>query len=150
MRLLLALAAAGALAVHTPLAAGQSRPYAVYTSTSSWLRAGPAPNARAVALLPQSTLVRVGYCEAGWCTAQFRRFSGYVQARELTLGPRLEAVDPGRGYVNVRGQWIPSPSWTASGRPPEGATAQCVDRSFSFSQSRSGTCSHHGGVARWL
>ena len=33
---------------------------------------------------------------------------------------------------------------------PAGATAECRDGTYSFSQSRSGTCSHHGGVARWL
>lgn len=33
---------------------------------------------------------------------------------------------------------------------PQGATAQCRDGSYSFSQHRSGTCSHHGGVAKWL
>src|SRR5262249_53652195 len=31
-----------------------------------------------------------------------------------------------------------------------GATALCRDGTYSFSQHRSGTCSHHGGVARWL
>ena len=33
---------------------------------------------------------------------------------------------------------------------PLGATAICNDGSYSFSQHRSGTCSHHGGVAVWL
>lgn len=33
---------------------------------------------------------------------------------------------------------------------PAGATAICRDGSYSFSQHRQGTCSHHGGVARWL
>jgi hypothetical protein len=33
---------------------------------------------------------------------------------------------------------------------PAGASAVCRDGTYSFSQSRSGTCSHHGGVARWL
>jgi hypothetical protein len=33
---------------------------------------------------------------------------------------------------------------------PAGATAQCRDGSYSYSQSHSGTCSHHGGVAKWL
>src|SRR5438093_10753380 len=33
---------------------------------------------------------------------------------------------------------------------PPGATAQCRDGTYSFSQHHSGTCSHHGGVARWL
>lgn len=33
---------------------------------------------------------------------------------------------------------------------PPGATAVCRDGTYSFSQTRSGTCSHHGGVAAWL
>lgn len=31
-----------------------------------------------------------------------------------------------------------------------GATALCEDGSLSMSDERSGTCSHHGGVDRWL
>lgn len=33
---------------------------------------------------------------------------------------------------------------------PQGATAQCRDHTWSFSESHRGTCSWHGGVARWL
>ncbi|RKH76600.1 DUF3761 domain-containing protein, partial [Corallococcus praedator] len=32
---------------------------------------------------------------------------------------------------------------------PAGASAKCRDGSWSFSESRRGTCSWHGGVARW-
>jgi hypothetical protein len=32
---------------------------------------------------------------------------------------------------------------------PAGATARCNDGSYSYSTHRSGTCSHHGGVAVW-
>ncbi|UIJ46273.1 DUF3761 domain-containing protein [Sphingomonas cannabina] len=35
-------------------------------------------------------------------------------------------------------------------RRPPGATARCRDGSWSFSHSRRGTCSHHGGVGIWL
>lgn len=35
-------------------------------------------------------------------------------------------------------------------RAPAGASAKCRDGSWSFSESRRGTCSWHGGVARWL
>jgi hypothetical protein len=43
-------------------------------------------------------------------------------------------------------------AWPASGmaEAPPGATAQCRDGTYSFSQTHSGTCSHHGGVAQWL
>ena len=34
--------------------------------------------------------------------------------------------------------------------PPPGATAKCRDGTYSFSKHRSGTCSYHGGVAKWL
>jgi hypothetical protein len=51
-------------------------------------------------------------------------------------------------YTNSRGQTVPRPQNCSA--PPKGATAQCRDGSYSFSQSRSGTCSHHGGVAKWL
>ena len=33
---------------------------------------------------------------------------------------------------------------------PAGATAKCKDGTYSFSKTRSGTCSRHGGVAQWL
>jgi len=41
-----------------------------------------------------------------------------------------------------------APQLTA--QAPAGATAQCRDGSYSFSASRRGTCSHHGGVSQWL
>ena len=51
-------------------------------------------------------------------------------------------------YTNGKGQTVKRPENCSSA--PKGATAQCRDGSYSFSQSRSGTCSHHGGVAKWL
>jgi resuscitation-promoting factor RpfB len=51
-------------------------------------------------------------------------------------------------YVNSAGNTVCSPETSSS--VPAGATAQCVDGTYSFSQSHSGTCSHHGGVAQWL
>ncbi len=51
-------------------------------------------------------------------------------------------------YVNSKGQTVPRPENCSA--PPKGATAQCRDGTYSFSKSRRGTCSHHGGVAKWL
>lgn len=51
-------------------------------------------------------------------------------------------------YVKSQGQTVKRPENCSAA--PQGATAQCRDGSYSFSQSRRGTCSHHGGVAKWL
>jgi hypothetical protein len=51
-------------------------------------------------------------------------------------------------YVNSKGQTVKRPENCSIA--PKGATAQCRDGTYSFSQSRRGTCSHHGGVAKWL
>ncbi len=48
-------------------------------------------------------------------------------------------------YKNVDGKCVHSPSSN-----PAGATAKCRDGSYSYSLHASGTCSHHGGVGRWL
>jgi hypothetical protein len=52
-------------------------------------------------------------------------------------------------YANSDGAKVHSPAYS-SGGVPAGATAQCRDGTYSFSQHRSGTCSHHGGVGHWL
>ncbi len=51
-------------------------------------------------------------------------------------------------YVNSKGETVKRPENCSAA--PQGATAQCRDGSYSFSRSRRGTCSHHGGVAKWL
>jgi nucleoid-associated protein YgaU len=48
-------------------------------------------------------------------------------------------------YRNSDGNCVHRP-----GDNPSGATAQCKDGSYSYSQHRSGTCSGHGGVKTWL
>ena len=51
-------------------------------------------------------------------------------------------------YVNTYGNTVCRPYSSSSA--PAGASAQCSDGTYSFSQTRRGTCSHHGGVATWL
>lgn len=65
--------------------------------------------------------------------------------------PTVQPVTPtctNGTYVNSAGNTVCSPEAAASA--PAGATAQCRDGTYSFSQSHSGTCSHHGGVSEWL
>lgn len=68
-----------------------------------------------------------------------------------TVGTYVAPVTPScpnGTYVNSAGNTVCSPYQSNSA--PAGATAQCVDGTYSFSQTHSGTCSHHGGVATWL
>jgi hypothetical protein len=51
-------------------------------------------------------------------------------------------------YTNSSGHSVHRPMQSQT--QPRGATAQCADGSWSFSQHRRGTCSYHGGVSRWL
>lgn len=51
-------------------------------------------------------------------------------------------------YTNVSGNEVHSPAY--SDTVPVGASAQCRDGTYSYSENRRGTCSHHGGVAEWL
>jgi len=53
-------------------------------------------------------------------------------------------------YTNSNDNQVHSPAYSNDNSVPAGATAQCGDGTYSFSQHRSGTCSHHGGVAQWL
>jgi hypothetical protein len=53
-------------------------------------------------------------------------------------------------YRNSDGVCVHRPVNAQGSAVPQGATAQCRDGSYSFSQHRRGTCSHHGGVAKWL
>jgi len=58
-------------------------------------------------------------------------------------------IDAGCGtYINSAGNEVARPC--PANNIPVGATARCGDGTYSYSQSRSGTCSHHGGVAQWL
>jgi hypothetical protein len=55
---------------------------------------------------------------------------------------------PNGTYENSAGNVVCKPYEAPT--QPSGATARCEDGTYSFSESRSGTCSHHGGVAVWL
>ena len=67
-------------------------------------------------------------------------------APEKTVTPPQPAEQP-KTYTNSAGNTVQSPTYYDS--RPAGASAKCRDGTYSFSQSRRGTCSHHGGVAQW-
>lgn len=62
--------------------------------------------------------------------------------------PQQHKCTDNGSYVNSKGETVKRPENCSAA--PQGATAQCRDGSYSFSHSRSGACSHHGGIAKWL
>jgi len=61
--------------------------------------------------------------------------------------PVISADDQcGDGYEwsKTSGACIPVP--TRASTPPQGATYQCVDGTYSFSKTSKGACSRHGGI----
>ena len=131
------------------LAAQANRPDTTYTTGAVSLRAKPDPSARSVARLAAETPVQVLACENGWCQTAVNGLNGYLPRLSLSAHPNGSFVE-GAGYTNSKGNRVRSPTRTADNQPPAGATAQCRNGTFSFSQSRRGTCSHHAGVAKWL
>jgi len=131
-------------------------PREAYAAIDLNVHEAPQPTAAIVARLARGTAVHVGSCADGWCGVAVAEVAGYAVEAYLSdsLPPDLVAgsqiIKQGRGYTNAYGEWVQSPAWTADNQPPQGASAQCRDGSFSFSNTRRGTCSWHGGVASWL
>lgn len=121
-----------------------------YTTTIVTVRAKPFANAQSLGRVDASVPVRLYTCAEGWCSIAKGRLSGYVLQEYLSSEPTAPVAHEGPGYRNSRGEWVPSPTRTPNDSAPPGATARCRDGTYSFSRSRSGTCSHHGGVAQWL
>ena len=64
--------------------------------------------------------------------------------------PDEKKLDNHSCYSNRDGHEVHQPAKPSDGSVPVGATAQCSDGEYSFSEHHSGTCSRHGGVVRWL
>jgi uncharacterized protein YraI len=121
-------------------------------TSSVRVRSAPDLRARTIATLARGQAVSVRSCGPTWCTVDAGISAGYARRRYLTAREphslqRAIYREEGPGYTNSRGYHVRSPSFASS--RPSGASARCSDGSYSFSQSRRGTCSHHGGVAVW-
>ena len=87
---------------------------------------------------------------------------GETRAWELERAKRVQlclskAAEPNeadllshRHYKAKNGHEVHSPAKSTHDQVPAGASAKCRDGTYSFSQHRRGTCSHHGGVGVWL
>ena len=99
-------------------------------------------------VIPSGTEVTVlGSNNDSWSLVVYDGKIGW--SRSIYLRPNYnKPTGPVTYYTNSNGERVQSPTHYSSA--PRGATARCVDGTYSFSKSRRGTCSHHGGVAEWL
>lgn len=124
------------------------------TTTDLSLRVDASASSRVILTIPQGTQVYLQEdCDCVWVYVTYNGYCGYVYAQFLTKSvpattTTAVAQEPIRHYTNSYGNTVQSP--TRYNKAPAGATALCRDGSYSFSQSRRGTCSHHSGVAKWL
>lgn len=115
----------------------------------------PYPNETFTAVIWRSDRLRVGAFPSSGPVCVTGLITQYRGRPQIVLHSRSDwkasppTLSNDNHYTNVDGQSVHSPAYS-SGGVPAGATAQCADGTYSFSQHRQGTCSHHGGVAQWL
>lgn len=116
-----------------------------FASVDLNLRVSPNTNSQVLTTIRRAEKVKViEDCVCKWIPVSYQGTSGYVSKKYLSVSKPSKI----KHYTNSKGRRVQSPTHYESA--PSGATARCQDGTYSFSQSRRGTCSHHGGVAKWL
>ena len=123
-----------------------------YATSNLNMRSLDNASSEVVLVIPEGTAITIDEdCDCKWIPITYNGQIGYVSAKYLSK-EKTSIKAPYRAnikyYTNSRGERVQSP--TRYNSAPAGATALCNDGTYSFSRSRRGTCSHHGGVARWL
>lgn len=125
-----------------------------YTSANLNLRSSPSIYGNVLSVIPKGTSVSVADdCDCTWIKVYYNGKIGYVSSSYLMKHTQQQTIvtNPNTSvkyYTNSVGERVQSPTYYNA--RPAGATALCRDGSYSFSRNRRGTCSHHGGVARWF
>lgn len=139
-----------------------------YVTTNLNLRYEANARSYVLTVIPKGTAVTIDEdCNCSWVAVEYNGYIGYVSAKYLSKTPvrqnfksnrpnklsvysstRRVRSSSVRYYTNTYGNRVQSP--THYKLRPAGATALCRDGTYSFSQNRRGTCSHHGGVAKWF
>lgn len=136
--------------------------YKKYVTNNLHLRYEANAHSYILAVIPKGTAVTIDEdCDCKWVPVEYNGYVGYISTRYLSSRPvnthrstkargasGARRTSSRRYYTNTYGKRVQSPTYYSS--MPSGATALCNDGSYSFSRSRRGTCSHHGGVSQWL
>jgi hypothetical protein len=112
------------------------------TTSDLNLRLRPDPNSNSIYIIPKGDLVNLfENCNCDWLKVNYYGYVGYVNSFFLKdYNYKIKTIHRG-------GESIRSSNFEFGNDRP---TAICRDGTYSFSMHHRGTCSHHGGVARWL
>ena len=146
----------------------ESFAFTKYVTANLNLRHEASTSSRILIVIPRGTAVTIDEdCDCKWVPVEYKGYVGYISTKYLSKNPPIRkytskknssarkkytSTRSRRGggvryYTNTYGNRVQSPTYYDT--RPVGATALCRDGTYSFSKSRRGTCSHHGGVARW-
>jgi uncharacterized protein YraI len=125
------------------------------------LRKNPWIDNNVICVIPKTTTLTINHSiqtTTEWIKVNYKGNIGYVSSKYLvntefksTFSSNYDLSNtsgPVKYYKNSRGEKVQSPTYYKTA--PAGASAECRDGTYSFSRNRRGTCSHHGGVKRWL
>ena len=132
---------------------GFSQNVVKYSKGNLNLRENSNTFSQVITVIPKGTSVTMEEnCNCEWIRVSYQGQTGYVYSKYLSTKQPTVSTHVGHSkvkhYTNSAGERIQSPTYYRSA--PAGATAICGDGTYSFSRSRRGTCSHHGGVQVWL
>lgn len=142
-----------------------------FTICNAYLMAEADSNSFAIEKIPQGTPVQLFEdCDCEWVCVAFNNHYGYIRS-DILQKEKHDNVESQKLVVKESPQssnqqshpaYSSSPvsskktnasvpvSNVTNNTPPDGATALCRDGTYSFSKNHKGTCSWHGGVAKWL
>lgn len=130
-----------------------------YTTANVKLRQGPGISYGVISSLPTGTYVTIDEdCDCEWIPVSYSGKIGYINGRYLSNKKPLLKQNKVRNTLsksyrttrnNVKSTGRRYKKNTKYNSQPVGVTALCNDGTYSYSQSRRGTCSHHGGVRVW-
>ena len=112
------------------------------------MAAGPAAPARTAG---KATTTQVATTASYDCTKFYNKMRAVCRTQGATTKTRTSTVAPGSMTKPAVTQTRTATTVTRSvNNDARGASAQCKDGSYSHAQHRTGACSRHGGVAKWL
>jgi len=136
------------------------RAIAIAVSVSLALLAGPA---LAKSATPSAAQTRMQTCAANWkaMSPDQKKATTYKDYSKTCLSGGTTAAAPAAVPAAAPAPMMAAkpakaakaasaPAMAPTGAAPAGATGLCKDGTYTMSKTHSGSCSHHGGVAKWL